>query len=205
VHRRIQAPAPATAGFILADAAGKLIYTSPEAKRILTWPRDLSEFQVAWTSLRKRTVPPPAKQNGSSSANPHDARVEFASGRRRYACLSISLTESLGRRPAGAAVAIVLERSGAASHAVAEVSEHFHLTGREREVVEFLIQGLTNKQIAARMNISPNTVRSFVRMVMGRLGISTRSGIVGVVFRGVHTPPGQPLAAPRRRRSASRV
>ncbi len=195
MHRKIHAPAPAAAGFILADAAGKLIYASREAERILTWPRDPTEFQVAWTSLRKRIVPPPAKQNGSSSANPHDSQIEFTSGRRQYACLSIPLTESPNRRPAGAAVAIVLERSGAASYAVAQVSERFRLTGREREVVEFLIQGLTNKEIAARMKISPNTVRAFVRMVMGRLGISTRSGIVGVVFRGVHTPPNGPLAA----------
>jgi DNA-binding CsgD family transcriptional regulator len=50
-----------------------------------------------------------------------------------------------------------------------------------------LIQGLTNKEIAGRMNISPNTVRAFIRMVMGKLGVSTRSGIVGIVFRGIYT------------------
>jgi DNA-binding CsgD family transcriptional regulator len=50
-----------------------------------------------------------------------------------------------------------------------------------------LIQGLTNKEIAGRMNISPNTVRVFIRMVMGKLGVSTRSGIVGIVSRGIYT------------------
>ena len=67
------------------------------------------------------------------------------------------------------------------------MSESFHLTEREREVVELLIQGLTNKEIAGRMNISPNTVRAFIRMVMGKLGVSTRSGIVGIVFRSIYT------------------
>jgi len=84
-------------------------------------------------------------------------------------------------------VAVVLERSGAASRAAAEVSESFRLTDREREVVELLIQGLTNKEIAGRMDISPNTVRAFISMVMGKLGVSTRSGIVGIVFRGMYT------------------
>ena len=67
------------------------------------------------------------------------------------------------------------------------MSESFRLTEREREVVELLIQGLTNKEIAGRMNISPNTVRAFIRMVMGKLGVSTRSGIVGILFRGIYT------------------
>jgi len=54
MHRKIHAPAPAATGFILADAAWKPIYANPEAKRILTWPRNPSKFQVAWTPLRKR-------------------------------------------------------------------------------------------------------------------------------------------------------
>jgi DNA-binding CsgD family transcriptional regulator len=104
-------------------------------------------------------------------------------------CLAIPLSRSQTEPPAGATVAVVLERGGTSTPAVAGVSERFHLTERERQVVEFLIQGLTNKEIAARMGISPNTVRAFVRMVMGKLGISTRSGIVGIVFRGVYAPP----------------
>jgi DNA-binding CsgD family transcriptional regulator len=205
MHSKVHSLAPAAAGIILADVSGMPIYASPEAVRILTWPKDLSEFQVRWAALRK-SIPHPAKQNSCSSAVPHDSQIEFKSGRRQYTCLVISLTESPGR-PVGAAVAVVLERSGAASRAVAEVSDQFHLTGREREVVELLIQGLTNSQIAARMDISPNTVRSFVRMIMGRFGISTRSGIVGIVFHAVHRSPDQPTVflenAPRLIRSAS--
>jgi DNA-binding CsgD family transcriptional regulator len=68
---------------------------------------------------------------------------------------------------------------------VAEVYERFRLTQRERAVVELLIQGLTNKEIAGRINISPNTVRAFVRMVMIKFGVSTRAGIVGIMLRGV--------------------
>src|ERR1700739_4262611 len=43
------------------------------------------------------------------------------------------------------------------------------------------------RESAGRMNISPNTVMAFIRMVMGKLGVSTRSGIVGIVFRGIYT------------------
>ena len=42
-----------------------------------------------------------------------------------------------------------------------------------------LLQGLTSKEIAVRMGISPNTVKAFLRLVMVKMGVSTRSGIVG--------------------------
>jgi DNA-binding CsgD family transcriptional regulator len=44
-----------------------------------------------------------------------------------------------------------------------------------------LLQGLTSKEIAQRMGISPNTVKAFLRLVMVKMGVSTRSGIVGKI------------------------
>jgi DNA-binding CsgD family transcriptional regulator len=185
VQRETHASIPAAAGFILVDTERKLIYANPEAKRILTYPEASRRFKLAWTPLQKKIFPALAKQNSPSSST---SQVEFISGRRKYVSRAFPLTKPQDGRPAGAAIAVLLERGGSGSYAVAEVCERFHLTDRERVVVEFLIQGLTNKEIAGRMNISPNTVRAFVRMVMIKLGVSTRSGIVGIVFRAIHTP-----------------
>jgi DNA-binding CsgD family transcriptional regulator len=174
---------PTGAGFILADPEWKPLYANAEAKKIVTYPDAPRTFQSAWALVAKRIFTLNGRQNLSSAPT---SRVEFVSGRRKYVGLAIPLA-NWRRLPAAAAVAVVLERSGAASQGAAELSESFHLTEREREVVELLIQGLTNKEIAGRMNISPNTVRAFIRMVMGKLGVSTRSGIVGIVFRGIYT------------------
>jgi DNA-binding CsgD family transcriptional regulator len=43
----------------------------------------------------------------------------------------------------------------------------------------FLVDGLTSKQIADRMTISTNTVKAFLRLIMIKMGVSTRAGIVG--------------------------
>jgi DNA-binding CsgD family transcriptional regulator len=174
---------PAGAGFILTDAEGKPLYANAEAKTIVTYPEGPRRFPSAWALMRKRILTPTGKQNSSLASSSY---VEFLSGRRKYVGLAIPLAK-WRRPPAEAAVAVVLERNGVASWRAADVSESFHLTERERKVVELLIQGLTNKEIAERMNISPNTVRAFIRMVMGKLGVSTRSGIVGIVFRGIYT------------------
>jgi len=66
--------------------------------------------------------------------------------------------------------------------AVAQIGQDFELTPREKETVELLIQGLTSKEIATRMKISPNTVKAFLRIVMVKMGVSTRSGILGKVI-----------------------
>jgi len=58
------------------------------------------------------------------------------------------------------------------------VSQQFNLTQREQEVLKHLLQGLTGKAIANRMNISPNTVKAFLRMIMIKMGVSSRSEMV---------------------------
>ena len=76
-------------------------------------------------------------------------------------------------------MAIILERNATGSVVLGEAAKQFELTEREQETVQMLLQGLTSKEIAARMGISPNTVKAFLRLVMVKMGVSTRSGIVG--------------------------
>ena len=38
--------------------------------------------------------------------------------------------------------------------------------------------GLTNKQLAQQLNITPNTVKAFLRLVMVKMGVARRSGVV---------------------------
>lgn len=57
------------------------------------------------------------------------------------------------------------------------------LTSREREVLEMLAEGASNKSIAERMNISEHTVKFHVASVFGKLGASTRTEAVTVALR----------------------
>ena len=80
----------------------------------------------------------------------------------------------------------MLERRSNESAKVNEISERFGLTAREQETVKYLVEGLTSKEIAQRMKISPNTVKAFLRLVMLKMNVSTRSGILGrIVGPGV--------------------
>lgn len=49
------------------------------------------------------------------------------------------------------------------------------LTDREREVLTLLAQGMTNKEIATRLIITPNTVKRHLKSLFVKLDVSTRS------------------------------
>jgi DNA-binding CsgD family transcriptional regulator len=63
--------------------------------------------------------------------------------------------------------------------AVHRAGMDYHLTDREQEALIGVTMGLTSKELATRMNISPNTVKAFLRLLMIKMGVPTRAGIVG--------------------------
>ena len=54
------------------------------------------------------------------------------------------------------------------------VLEDVRMTRREREVIELIGEGLSNKEIAQRLNVAAHTVKSHVRNVMEKLALHTR-------------------------------
>lgn len=53
------------------------------------------------------------------------------------------------------------------------------LTGREREIVEAVMSGMTNKQIARQLSISAATVKTHLHHVFAKLGTSRRMLMTG--------------------------
>ncbi|MEO8092133.1 MAG: LuxR C-terminal-related transcriptional regulator [bacterium] len=79
------------------------------------------------------------------------------------------------------------------------------LSKREREVFELLADGLSGAEIAERLVLSPETVRTHIRNAMAKLGASTRSHAVAIALRrGEIETMGESNASkpqPERRRS----
>ena len=57
------------------------------------------------------------------------------------------------------------------------------LTGRERDVLTLLAQGLQLEEIAARLGIGSETVRTHVRKASERLGAANRTHAVAIAIR----------------------
>jgi len=57
------------------------------------------------------------------------------------------------------------------------------LTNREREILALLADGLGNKQIAARLGISTNTVKTHLELLFEKIGVSSRAVAVAASVR----------------------
>ena len=67
-----------------------------------------------------------------------------------------------------------------------EIASHMDaptLTAREVEVVQLVAEGLRNKEIAARLSISEDTVKMHMRNVMHKLAVNDRTHAVMVAVR----------------------
>jgi DNA-binding CsgD family transcriptional regulator len=62
------------------------------------------------------------------------------------------------------------------------LQERFGLTPMQGRVVGLTAQGLTNKEIAARLSVSAETVHKHLATTFQRTGLSTRAGLVALAF-----------------------
>lgn len=78
-----------------------------------------------------------------------------------------------------------------------EVEERFgRLTGREREVMHLLAEGLSNRQIAESLQISPRTVEVYKARLYEKLQIRTTAELVKLVLKAAPGGKGAELQGP---------
>jgi DNA-binding CsgD family transcriptional regulator len=128
------------------------------------------------------------RAQSSFSRNAIPPVIQFKSGRRVYFCRAFRLDGNQGV-PDTETVLIVMERGVSGSLAMCQITQQFRLTHREEEVLVLLLQGLSSKEMAGRMRISLNTVKAFIRLVMIKMGASSRSEIAATVLGMVLAKP----------------
>lgn len=171
-----QGQSPARVGVLLLDRQLRPVHFNGESVNILGYPRKLRHVP----SL-DAVLPAISGQLGSpSSPAPPD---RFTSGRRQYVCRAFlldSANEASSR--VGPKFVVILERLLRTPQVdISRWSEQYQLTIRERETVEHVLKGLSTKEIAREMNISPSTVKSFLKLVMMKVGASSRAEIVAKI------------------------
>jgi len=57
------------------------------------------------------------------------------------------------------------------------------LTGRELDVLSLMVEGLSNTQIAARLAVSPSTIKSHVSSILAKLRVASRTEAVTLALR----------------------
>lgn len=164
-------------GFLLVDCSLSPISFNGEAIQILGYPDNIENLTRSELLLTEEIR---SRLTTEQSTGDSLFVTQFQSGRRRYFCRAFQIDTNTGGsdRPG---VAVLFERGPSALVPLSQVGKQFNLTQREQEVLEYLLQGMKSREIASRMKLSPNTVRAFLRLIMIKTGVSSRSAIVGKI------------------------
>jgi DNA-binding CsgD family transcriptional regulator len=176
-------------GLILLDCALKPLAFDRGAAAILNHPNQPALPEEILKAFR-----------GLSPAEWSSAKSTFRRGKSEYICQAY-LLECEAWPLEQFVVVLHLEKRSSIDNAIHKAVMKYNLTERERQALEGISMGLSNKQLSERMNISPNTVRAFLRLVMVKMSVTSRSAIVakllqdrGVSERLVRVPAEEELA-----------
>jgi DNA-binding CsgD family transcriptional regulator len=162
---------------------GELSYNE-QAQRILTFslaPLEsrsdplllISAYCSKWVKSLETDRPP---HGSGQSMNPETDLIDIIqSGRRRYGVRGIILA---GQGKEQKQFLFILERTSSASAHLEILFRHYHLNNREKEIIRLLLAGNGNKEIADALRLTLNTVKSYIKLLTRKLGVSGRAEIV---------------------------
>ena len=171
---------------------GGQIFYNEEAWRILSLkgslpaknrvsPSDLGSLCSKWKVLLDRSI----RGNGSGqTADPGPVFIEtIQSYRRRYTVKGVILSggepdEAKQERP----YLFLMDRVDQEGLHLSQVLRQLNLNRREQEIARLLVRGLGNKEIAYALGLSLNTIKGYMKLLMGKLAVRSRVEIVSTLL-----------------------
>lgn len=175
-------PAPEGPGLVVLDGNGKVESATPAGYR---WMDDLEvapgEPSPLGAALRAVDAAARATALGTVVMGPARARVRTRSG--EWLVLHASLLD--GRHDGRVAVILELARP---AEVASILLEGYGMTPRERDVVALVLQGRSTQEMATELGLSAYTVQDHLKGVFAKLGVGSRSELIGIVFRRDYLP-----------------
>ncbi|SDJ43938.1 helix-turn-helix transcriptional regulator [Nonomuraea jiangxiensis] len=136
-----------------------------------------------WTAAVYSVVARARAVAAERESGPAVVRLRGHSGR----WFSISASVLRDRRGNPGPVSMVVEPA-TSGQIVPIIVEAYSLTPREREVTECVARGHSTSEIAARLHLSPHTVRDHLKAIFAKVDVSSRGELVAKLF-GEHSNP----------------
>lgn len=194
---RIHAPSPNAFVFYCpkTERREEQVCSNEEARRILSMtalppskgmdpPPDFSSFCARWKEVLDRRLdeqsgPGRKKDVGASFVDLYQSR------RRRYAVTGVVLLDhASGSEKPESHYLFMLERISPEGMNLQLISRQWKLSRREKEMVRLLLGDKSNKEIAHILGLSPHTVKGYLKLLMRRLGVSSRTGVIARLLTG---------------------
>ena len=143
---------------------------------------DICSFCSKWKGLLDKATDQRGG-SGEKEAVPPNIVDTIQSYRRQYVVKGIVLLDDLSdTEKKDRSYLFVLERMDQDSMHLSRVVRQLNLNRREQEIVRLLIRGLGNKEIAHALGLSLNTVKGYMKFLMGKLAVRSRVEIVSILL-----------------------
>lgn len=163
-------------GMLVVDDDLNILTMTANAKR---WLEELTDGYAGLPEAA-RSVVARVRQLHDSDA-PEDriprARVRGSSGR----WLAIYGSRVRENSPGSASTAVIIEEARSSEIAPLIISA-YGLSAREAQVTSMVLRGLSTKEIAAEIHLSPYTVQDHLKEIFAKVGVRSRRELVGRVF-----------------------
>jgi two-component system nitrate/nitrite response regulator NarL len=80
----------------------------------------------------------------------------------------------------------LLQRAMSTASGPRQESQAEPFTQRERQVLSYIFEGLSNKEIAGRIGVSESSVKATLQQLFAKTGVRTRSQLVRIALEHYH-------------------
>lgn len=165
--------------------AEKLWY-DPEAYHIVYGKTDAPSDDNAFSDLCKQWADRLSQHDGKKEAPQYDFLGVYQSRRRKY-----SVTGARMFRPSGIEkeryYLFNVQRGVSDTGNLPMFARKWGLNPREQEIVRRLAMDQSNKEIAYQMGLTVNTIKGYLKLLIRKMGVSSRVGIVALLLSGKKT------------------
>jgi len=145
---------------------------------------DICSLCSKWKGLLDKAINQRAGSDEKEAAAPSSIET-IQSYRRQYVVKGIVLLDDLSNtEKKERSYLFVLERMEQDSMHLSQAARHLNLNRREQEIVRLLVGGLGNKEIAFALGLSLNTIKGYMKLLMGKLKVRSRTEIISILLTG---------------------
>jgi DNA-binding CsgD family transcriptional regulator/putative methionine-R-sulfoxide reductase with GAF domain len=166
---------------------GSAASVSPLSAPSSDHPRDLASSVVVPLALSGRLVGVlnASREPGAPRMDEGTARLlELLANQAAILIDSVQMVDELQRKDQRLEQLVDQLLGETGRRAAAPVDLLAPLTRREQQVLELLVDGLTNREIAMRLVVEPDTVKDHVQSIIKKLGATDRTHAAVIAVRG---------------------
>jgi DNA-binding CsgD family transcriptional regulator len=110
----------------------------------------------------------------------------FKSGKRTYVVRALVLYEDRGRSLQNSQIMFILERLHNDLLNIHRIAREWHLTQREQKLIQLVFAGMSNKEISQELRLTLDTIKTYLKNLMKKIGVNSRAGLIAHVLIDKH-------------------